>query len=675
MTNTDKKKKRKRYRWIIPVLLVAAIVLTLWQMLYVSVPLKISPETTLLTEPLNGKGGIDYEKYLNAPHPPETKTDKNGFRLLLEKGNFSQIFSDSQFTRQTYIRHQQSLYHETESFKKQLADQLGLDPKNIRTSEGITAISFNDYLSKIYSVLPDVNKNVNGEAGKSSHQDRMALIQTWRKDANNTLQTGIKRSSELSQHIDEWLKLNEPLFDLYAKAMRSDYYIQPVILLSQFEYKNIEGILNMIACRCDSRIRTGDIDGALDDLTTIARWRSFMYQQYLQEPQYWDSSFHRVLMKLNIAANPDSPPTKEQWERYRRETILPLMYDADKMWRVQRIRQLNKAQNLADGTISIKPFGQDLTHFLSLGFDWNIVAERILSETPLEDEDIRQYIMYLSSGGSLPGYFPFIVTRREWQFFSRHQRSLLLGELLRPYKITLYRQMADNVDNIRKVLYAMEMYRLEHGTYPPALTRNDQGQVLHSWRVLLLPWLGQKELFDKIKLDEPWNSEDNRQFHSVNIDVYRRTDEEVNMNLFNVPSVRPMKQGETVWSVIIGDETLFDESGKGKKLEEIMKRNTVHSPSSLPLLVARAEPVCWMKPDEEVTFTAARKGANYLLESRTFELRGIGYRDRPYAPVGFVGGTVLKLSETIRAPELLDAILTGQPVEEKDRTLFLSLFQ
>jgi hypothetical protein len=32
------------------------------------------------------------------------------------------------------------------------------------------------------------------------------------------------------------------------------------------------------------------------------------------------------------------------------------------------------------------------------------------------------------------------------------------------------------------------------------------GERLHSWRVVLLPYLGQQELYEKIRLDQPWDS-------------------------------------------------------------------------------------------------------------------------------------------------------------------------
>ncbi len=69
--------------------------------------------------------------------------------------------------------------------------------------------------------------------------------------------------------------------------------------------------------------------------------------------------------------------------------------------------------------------------------------------------------------------------------------------------------------NIDRIYSAMERYYDEHNTAVPFCTYDEDGNVLHSWRVLLLPYLGYKELYDKIRLDEPWDSEWNKRFHDI----------------------------------------------------------------------------------------------------------------------------------------------------------------
>jgi prepilin-type processing-associated H-X9-DG protein len=65
-------------------------------------------------------------------------------------------------------------------------------------------------------------------------------------------------------------------------------------------------------------------------------------------------------------------------------------------------------------------------------------------------------------------------------------------------------------DNLRRIAVAMRDYEAAQGSFPPAYVADKQGKPLYSWRVLLLPYLGQQELYEQFRLDEPWNSEDNR---------------------------------------------------------------------------------------------------------------------------------------------------------------------
>ncbi len=66
--------------------------------------------------------------------------------------------------------------------------------------------------------------------------------------------------------------------------------------------------------------------------------------------------------------------------------------------------------------------------------------------------------------------------------------------------------------NLAQIQLAMEAYYKEHGEAVPLYTADENGRPLHSWRVLLLPYLGYRGLYEKIRLDEPWNSEWNRRF-------------------------------------------------------------------------------------------------------------------------------------------------------------------
>jgi hypothetical protein len=66
---------------------------------------------------------------------------------------------------------------------------------------------------------------------------------------------------------------------------------------------------------------------------------------------------------------------------------------------------------------------------------------------------------------------------------------------------------------LHKIWVAFDNYFNEYGEYPPAVVRDKKGAAMHSWRVLILPFLGQQEeqLYKEYHFDEPWNGPNNRE--------------------------------------------------------------------------------------------------------------------------------------------------------------------
>src|SRR5262245_61617464 len=64
--------------------------------------------------------------------------------------------------------------------------------------------------------------------------------------------------------------------------------------------------------------------------------------------------------------------------------------------------------------------------------------------------------------------------------------------------------------SLREIGEALLGYFDQNGRLPPAKVRDRAGRTLYSWRVVLLPFLDAKELYQQFKLDEPWDSPDNK---------------------------------------------------------------------------------------------------------------------------------------------------------------------
>ena len=68
---------------------------------------------------------------------------------------------------------------------------------------------------------------------------------------------------------------------------------------------------------------------------------------------------------------------------------------------------------------------------------------------------------------------------------------------------------ARTLANLSEIGRAMHAFNLHHRFMPPALLVGPDGKPWHSWRVLLLPYLGNRDLFDQYDFSEPWDSAKN----------------------------------------------------------------------------------------------------------------------------------------------------------------------
>ena len=65
------------------------------------------------------------------------------------------------------------------------------------------------------------------------------------------------------------------------------------------------------------------------------------------------------------------------------------------------------------------------------------------------------------------------------------------------------------MNNMKQILLGLLMHENEKKSFPAHAIYSDDGRPLLSWRVQILPYLGEQALYDKFHLDEPWDSEHN----------------------------------------------------------------------------------------------------------------------------------------------------------------------
>ncbi len=100
--------------------------------------------------------------------------------------------------------------------------------------------------------------------------------------------------------------------------------------------------------------------------------------------------------------------------------------------------------------------------------------------------------------------------------------------------------------NLRKIGLALQAYEADFGSLPPAFTNGPNGKPMHSWRVLLLPYLGEHGTYSNYDFSQPWDSPHNQKLATKMPRVYACPADPDAIAL-----------GESNYMVVVGPATMF----------------------------------------------------------------------------------------------------------------------
>ncbi len=113
--------------------------------------------------------------------------------------------------------------------------------------------------------------------------------------------------------------------------------------------------------------------------------------------------------------------------------------------------------------------------------------------------------------------------------------------------------------NIKQIMLALHEYHDVYGAFPPAYLADAEGRPMHSWRVLILPFLGRQDLYELYDFSQPWNSPANRSLMAqAPLD-------------FMCPSDTARAPGDASYFLVAGDGTPWA-SGHAPSIEEFTGR-------------------------------------------------------------------------------------------------------
>lgn len=143
------------------------------------------------------------------------------------------------------------------------------------------------------------------------------------------------------------------------------------------------------------------------------------------------------------------------------------------------------------------------------------------------------------------------------------------------------RREKESVTNMKRIALAIMNYQMAHRTLPPQAICGATGKPLLSWRVAILPFLEEADLYNEFLRDEPWDSEHNRKL------------------IARMPSAlkNPMlkEAGKSNYLAVVGVECAFDGSPAGLALRAISDGTS----KTIEVVEADADQaVEWTKPQD-----------------------------------------------------------------------------
>jgi hypothetical protein len=183
--------------------------------------------------------------------------------------------------------------------------------------------------------------------------------------------------------------------------------------------------------------------------------------------------------------------------------------------------------------------------------------------------------------------------------------------------------------NLQQIALAMaDMADSNQGVMSAAAIYAKGDKPLLSWRVAILPYIGEDKLYEEFHLDEPWDSDHNKKLLSKMPRIYQS------------PGAAT-EETRTHYRVFHGPGAAF-EGTKGVQYPGSFTDGT----SQTILVVEAEESVPWTKPDE-------------LPFDEKKDLPKLGLKDKDYIMVGLADGSTRMVKKTVKKSTLNAAITRG----------------
>ena len=135
-----------------------------------------------------------------------------------------------------------------------------------------------------------------------------------------------------------------------------------------------------------------------------------------------------------------------------------------------------------------------------------------------------------------------------------------------------------SANNMKQMGLAFHNYTDINKSFPPAVIVGPKGHK-HSWRVAMLPYIDQKDLYDQYRFDEPWDSKNNLKVLAQMPAAYRHPDDAADST-------------NTAYFALVGPDTIFGAE------EPISFAQVTDGTSNTIMYIEAKRAVPWTKPED-----------------------------------------------------------------------------
>ncbi|MGL6195287.1 MAG: hypothetical protein ACRC2T_10755 [Thermoguttaceae bacterium] len=478
------KRKRKRLRRFVInftiLFIVSSLFVVNWQ------PLKISKETTYVTEPRTADGKrIDYFRAFEEKlYPPEMKTDENGFRLILKNLGDQFKYEKNVYNKKT--NQQETIKLDPVPLRRQVYEKVGLDPDtppilDVKPEEW-SAESYITELDKNGKLTDELLENFKPE---NSSQEKLSILRDVLYQTPWTLQQ--------LPFMEDWVKASEKPLEIIAEATRKPEFCFPL-----FRDSDEEELIDLIGSLCEVQItrdwtRTlqiranyrkgiGDIDGAIDDKITCMR-----LGRHVRKPVSFNwlvgAAIEGIGWAIDIYGNPEHKPTAQQLARLQSEIdAISKSATIEECLEFERLYTLSCMQMVYHSNKTVNESAVTNIPFLPpLAASWCINSNVVMKNTNNWFDTIIKDVKHgFTADKAVPSTNPL-------KYIFVNSRSKQVSDVLLMMMNSTVKALSDAqnriqcVENMSRLNLALLRYEAEHGKFPDG-----------NWRTAILPYLGEE---------------------------------------------------------------------------------------------------------------------------------------------------------------------------------------